>query len=262
MCDWGQKITSVLAAGLYFVSIAPLPGAGQGRGLPQPLVYLRDVAPTIIQDIRYATANNFTGAPVPGYAAAECILTRQTAAALAMVQADLAMHNLSLMVYDCYRPERAVRAFIRWTREPGAQDAQSQAWHPNVRRSALISLGYIAYASRHSRGDAVDLTMVELPAAAVTAATAQNGDCTAPAALRAVDSSVDMGTGFDCLDPKSHTASPAVSGDQRRWRDTLVQAMRKHGFHNYAREWWHFTYGGGDGPSFDVPIGPRPKSDP
>lgn len=258
MRDWERRCTLALVAGLYLAGMAPSPVAAQGRGLPHPLVYLRDVAPSIIQDIRYATANNFSGAPVPGYEAAECILTRRTAVALAQVQADLAVHNLSLKVYDCYRPERAVRAFVRWTREPGAQDAQSRAWHPRLRRSALISLGYIAYTSRHARGDAVDLTLVELPEAAVTAATAQGGDCTAPAGVRAADSSVDMGTGFDCLDPKSHTASPAISMDQRRWRETLVGAMRKQGFHNYAREWWHFTYGAGNGPSFDVPIGPRP----
>src|SRR5581483_4689369 len=71
---------------------------------------------------------------------------------------------------------------------------------------------------------------------------ASYGPCTAPAAQRAPDNSVDMGTGYDCFDPASHTASAAVAPEQRRWRRTLVEAMRRQGFANYEREWWHFSY--------------------
>ena len=77
-------------------------------------VYLRDVDPSIVQDMRYATADNFTGHSLPGYGAAECVLRREAAEALRRVQADLARENLSLKVYDCYRPTRAVRAMADW----------------------------------------------------------------------------------------------------------------------------------------------------
>lgn len=256
MTSFKPTLFTAWAAASLFLA-CPESGLGADRGLPGDLVHLRTVAPSVIQDMRYATARNFTGAVVPGYEAAECILTRATAAALALVQSDLAPRNLSLKVYDCYRPERAVRHFVRWTREPGAQDLRAPLYHPNVRRSALISLGYIAYASRHSRGDAVDLTIVELPEPATPPAEASAGDCTGPADRRAYDTGVDMGTAFDCLDPRSATAHPAITSEQRTWRRTLVEAMHKHGFRNYAREWWHFTYGDGVGPSYDVPVRAR-----
>ena len=91
-----------------------MPAAALAGGLPPGFVYLRDVAPGIAQDMRYAGANNFTGRPLPGYDAAECVLRRAAAEALARVEADLAGQNLGLKVYDCYRPTRAVAAFARW----------------------------------------------------------------------------------------------------------------------------------------------------
>ena len=76
--------------------------------LPPGFVYLRDVDPSIAQDIRYASYNNFVGHPLSGYEAPECILRQEIAAALKRVQAQLAPDGLSLKVYDCYRPTRAV----------------------------------------------------------------------------------------------------------------------------------------------------------
>jgi zinc D-Ala-D-Ala dipeptidase len=66
-----------------------------------------------------------------------------------------------------------------------------------------------------------------------------------------------MGTDFDCFDPKSNTASPEITARQRQWRQTLLQAMTRRGFRNYDREWWHFTYGAGQGPAYSLPILPR-----
>src|SRR5207253_88774 len=90
---------------------------------------------------------------------------------------------------------------------------------------------------------------------------ASYGSCAGPAAQRAPDDSLDMGTGYDCLDAASHTASPAVGEEQRQRRATLVAAMRKHGFTNYFREWWHFSYRAPAG-YYDVPIGPRGEKTP
>ena len=47
--------------------------------LPPGFVYLRDIDPSVAQDIRYSTADNFTGRPLPGYSAAECVLRREAA---------------------------------------------------------------------------------------------------------------------------------------------------------------------------------------
>ena len=227
--------------------------------LPAGFVYLRDVDPTIVQDIRYAGFDNFVGRPIAGYEAAECILKREVAAALAHVQAELRQSRLGLKVYDCYRPERSVRAMVQWTRD-GRPDAVDKRFFPRFDKRALFALGYLAASSRHSAGTAVDVTLIEPSrgAAAAFDRNARYGPCTAPAAQRSPDNSVDMGTGYDCLDVNSHTASAAVGVEQQRWRTLLVTVMRRHGFRNYYREWWHFSYAVA-GPSlhYDFPIQAR-----
>src|ERR1700752_5230438 len=82
--------------------------ASAGSALPKGFVYLRDIDPTIVQDIRYAGSHNFVGRPIRGYLAAECILSESAANALETVQSKLAEKKLSLIVWDCYRPKRAV----------------------------------------------------------------------------------------------------------------------------------------------------------
>jgi zinc D-Ala-D-Ala dipeptidase len=211
--------------------------------LPADFVYLRDVDSSIAQDIRYAGSDNFVGRPLPGYEAAECILRREAAAALKRVQADLAASGLSLKVYDCYRPTRAVSAFAAWAHN-GRSGEATRRFFPKLQKNSLFALGYIASNSRHSTGIAVDLTLIAAsgaPAADFDPAAAY-GSCTAAPGQRSPDNSVDMGTGFDCFDLKSHTASNGISAEQRRWRNTLVEAMRRQGFANYHREWWHFSY--------------------
>ncbi len=232
-----------------------LPAAA--RDLPVGFVYLRDVAPSIAQDIRYATSNNFTGAPLPGYRAPECILRREVAEALAHAAQDLARQNLGLKTYDCYRPDRAVRAMWRWAHENG-RDGEKR-FYPNVNKRALFNLGYIALRSRHSTGTAVDLTLIPLPPPRVAAfdAHATYESCTAPAAQRAPDNSLDMGTGFDCFDVNSYTRSAAVSPDQRRAREKLRSAMSAIRFRNYFREWWHYEFAGSPLRVYDFPIEAR-----
>lgn len=238
-------------------------GPAGSHALPEPLVYLRDIDPSILQDMRYAGPDNFTGRHVPGYGAGECVLQREAAAALARVQQALKPRGLSLEVYDCYRPRRAVRAFVDWVKDDRADDdPRLKSFRPNVERSQLIDLGYIAAMSRHSLGDTVDLTLVQLPArpAAPFRRDAAYGPCTGPARERAPDASVDMGTGYDCFDPMSHTASADITPQQRRWRQTLVEAMAREGFRNYSREWWHFTLTPmRSGRAFNVPILPRDR---
>lgn len=228
---------------------------------PVALVHLRDIDSSILQDIRYAGSNNFTGQPVPGYAAAECLLLRDVAEALSRVQEELLQRKLSLKVYDCYRPRRAVRAFRDWVRDP-ATDPSLKRFHPNLDKRQLIGFGYIASVSRHSRGDTVDLTLVSLPAKRAPAfkRDATYASCTSPAEARAPDNSIDMGTSFDCFDPLSHTKAAGLAPEQERWRKLLTDAMAQHGFRNYEKEWWHFTYlPGRRGRSFDQPVTTRQR---
>jgi D-alanyl-D-alanine dipeptidase len=166
--------------------------------LPPGFVYLHDIDPTIMQDMRYATTDNFTGHPLPGYGAGECVLRREAAEALKRVQADLAQENLSLKVYDCYRPTRAVRAMEAWAHD-GYDSETTRRFYPALHKRNLFALGYIASQSKHSTGTTVDLTLVKLPAANVSRfdPTVRYGPCTGPAAKRAPDNSIDMGSGFD-----------------------------------------------------------------
>ena len=183
------------------VAAEELPGT-----LPAPLVYLSDIDRSILQDIRYAGPDNFTGRPVPGYGAAECVLLREAAEALSRVQQALLVRELSLKVYDCYRPRSAVRAFVAWVneRETTPADPLLKRFHPNIERSRLLTDGYVAAVSHHSRGDTVDLTLVQLPArpTAPFDGSAAYGPCTGPAKGRAPDNGVDMGTGYDCFDAR------------------------------------------------------------
>jgi D-alanyl-D-alanine dipeptidase len=235
-----------------------VPAAALAGQLPAGFVYLRDIDPGIAQDMRYAGADNFTGQPLPGYRAGECVLRRDVAQALKRVQAELARKNLSLKTYDCYRPARAVRAFMRWAND-GARAGAGKRFFPRLRKRNLFALGYIAARSAHSTGTAIDLTLIEQPAAAVPPFDphAAYGPCMAPIAQRAPDNGVDMGTGFDCFDKRSHTASAAISARQKHWRKVLVAAMQAHGFRNYAREWWHFGFGPRPRRVYDFPIAAR-----
>ena len=241
---------------LLLLPCALVPGTAAARGLPPGFVYLRDMAPSIVQEIRYATSDNFTGRPLPGYAAGECVLRRDAAEAVARVQAALVTHHLSLKVYDCYRPSRAVAAFWRWSQS--RNHSGNKRFYPHTPKRDLFARGYIATRSRHSSGTALDLTLIALPPMRVAAynSAAHYAPCTAPAAERAPDDSLDMGTGFDCLDVKSYTMSRAVTPEQHRRRLMLKAAMTRAGFRNYFREWWHYEYGLPRG-YYDFPILPE-----
>jgi D-alanyl-D-alanine dipeptidase len=226
---------------------APQPAApGRGAetaGLPPGFVRLREVDGTILQDIRYATADNFTGSRVPGYRTGECILRREVAEALKLVQASLRPRGLSLKLYDCYRPVRAVKAFMRWVQKPD-EPGDGRYW-PRTHRGDLVKLGYIAAHSAHSTGAAVDVTLVALPpaqAATLDAHVATYGACNARSADRKPDTSLDMGTTFDCFDDMSNTASSEITEEQRENRRLLVDVMSAKNFKNFPGEWWHFAY--------------------
>ena len=204
--------------------------AGAAR-LPPGFVRLADVAPTIVQDLRYAGSNNFTGRPVPGYEAADCWARRETAEALARVARDAALKGLRITAFDCYRPQRATDAFVRWANDPADQIAKA-AFYPHIDKTQLFARGYIGRRSSHSAGVAVDVGLLH-----------EDG------------SALDFGSGFDLFDPRSATASPLARGEARRNRDLLKALMEAHGFANYPREWWHYTFRGVVDPVYyDIPI--------
>src|SRR5438309_4505362 len=133
--------------------------ASAASALPRGFVYLRDIDPTIVQDIRYAGSHNFVGRPIKGYLAAECILSISAADALARVQKKLAEKKLALIVWDCYRPKRAVADFFAWSRDSARAEMKAE-FYPRTDKASLFALGYIAIRSAHSRGSTVDLGLV------------------------------------------------------------------------------------------------------
>jgi D-alanyl-D-alanine dipeptidase len=254
-------------AGLGLIIMLLAAPALAGSALPGGLVYLRDVDPTIVQDIRYAGSHNFVGRPIRGYLAAECILSTPAANALAAVQKILAGKNLSLIVWDCYRPKRAVADFQRWSRDPAHTEMKAE-FYPRIDKQELFALGYLATRSAHSRGSTVDLGIV--PAASVLVPSPDPlqplKPCTAPKGERFEDGTIDFGTGYDCLDPLGNTSNPLVGATARQNRQTLKSLMKAAGFRSYAREWWHFELVnqpfGGDGFDFEVTAAPSSNQRP
>jgi len=222
--------------------------------LPADFVRLSDIAPSIYQDIRYADSFNFTGERVPGYEAAQCILWRPAAEALVRAEARLAKEGVHLKVYDCYRPARAVHAFAAWSKAPG-HDEMKRIFYPALDKSRLFALGYIASRSKHSLGIAVDVGLVET-ADANLPSPHQAGACDGAFADRPRESSLDLGTAFDCFSEVSATASPAILAEARGNRGRLRQALESEGYRNYAREWWHFEFIDERAPSvpYDFPV--------
>ena len=230
------------------------------QSLPAGFAYLRDIDPSILQDIRYAGTNNFMGRPLAGYGAGECVVKREVGLALKAIQQELAKQRLSLKMLDCYRPARASRDMVLWAQN-GRETPAERRYNPGFSKQELFRLGYIAERSGHSTGAALDLTLVDLAAdnsARFDPARAY-ADCTASAEARAPEGSVDMGTGYDCSDTKAHTAAPSITPAQRKWRSLLVTAMAKQGFVNYAKEWWHFSLPGAGRQAYDFPILARRK---
>ncbi len=224
---------------------------------PGAFVNLHDVAPTIVVEMRYRTAHNFLGRRVPGYRESTCILSRQAAEALARVQEQVTAADLTLKVYDCYRPQRSVDAFVAWAKD--LDDTRMKAeFYPRVRKDRLFEDGYIAEQSGHSRGSTVDLTLVRTPPRRqeTYARGDRLRDCTAEAGVRFRDNSIDMGTGYDCFDPLSHTYNGRVKGKQRANRLLLRKPMIAAGFKGLKEEWWHFTLRDEPFPEtfFDFPI--------
>ena len=214
-----QRTLAVFLA-IIFVTTA-LGYALATEGLPEGFVYVEEVIPNIRVELRYLTDDNFIGRPVDGYIKSRCILTMEAAHSLKKIQEELNRFDLGLKIYDAYRPQRAVSHFVRWAKDLG-DVKMKRAYYPHVKKAELFRKGYIAARSGHSRGSAVDVTIVSIKES-------EGGG------------EVDMGTGFDLFDPKSWPENTSMGADQRTHRLLLRTLMTKHGFQPYSKEWWHFT---------------------
>lgn len=186
--------------------------------LPNNFVYLSQVAPSIQQDIRYGTANNFIGKPLVGYENTVCILTKPAASALLKIQNELSTKGLGLKIFDGYRPQMTVDEFVIWSRDSHDQKMKN-SYYPNVNKADFFKLGYVAAKSGHTRGSTVDLTIIDLKS----------------------KKELDMGTHFDFMDELSYPSNHSVTKLQYDNRQTLARIMEKYGFVPFETEWWHFT---------------------
>lgn len=187
--------------------------------LPDGFAYLNTIDPSIEVDLRYASTNNFTGEVVDGYADANAVVLREDAAiALADVQSTLGDAGLGILVYDGFRPTRAVDFFMAWALTD--DDRTRAEYYPSFDKPELFELGYIAEQSGHSLGGTVDLTLIEL-------------DTGEP---------LDMGGPFDLFDERSHYEASGLSDVAFENRTLLREAMMQAGFEPYPQEWWHFSY--------------------
>lgn len=220
----------VLALALTACTHAPDPA--DATGFVDAHALISDLA----VEMRYAGHENFIGRPITGYEASVCLLTQQAVSALTKVQKQLAASGLGLKVFDCYRPTRAVADFAAWARDPQDQVRKAD-YYPNVDKSRLFALGYIAERSGHSRGSTLDVTVFNL----------------------ATKTEIDMGSAYDLFDTRSWPTDQTVSPAQRDNRLTLQSVMKANGFRPLAEEWWHFTLNDEPYPEtyFDFPVAQR-----
>lgn len=186
--------------------------------LPDHFIYLESLSSGIMEDIRYAGNNNFLGTKVDGYDANKAILTKQTASALAIAQQQANTKGLSLIIFDAFRPTRAVEHFHRWENEPDNTELQ-QRFYPDLNKNDLFEKGYIANQSSHSRGSTVDLSLIDLK----------------------TQQELDMGTEFDFFGKASWIDFIDLTQQQITNRELLKGIMVEAGFKIFPMEWWHFT---------------------
>lgn len=205
------------------------------RDMPDNFVELKMYIPTINLDIRYFTTDNFVGTRIDGYKSPKALLSVRAANALRNIQSELAIFGLGLKIYDAYRPQQAVDHFIRWAKDPNDIKMKLN-YYPELDKESLFKQGYLIDRSSHSRGSAVDVSIVSLHK-------------TDPEEL-------DMGTDWDFFGPDSWPQSFTVTPQQRANRMFLYHMMRKHGFKPHEKEWWHFTLENEPYPDqyFDTPI--------
>ncbi|WP_201288839.1 M15 family metallopeptidase [Polaribacter septentrionalilitoris] len=188
------------------------------QNLADGFVHLSDIDSTIQSELRYLSNDNFIGKPIDGYKNDCIIVTKETANQLKKIQQLLLKKELSLKIFDAYRPQQAVDHFVRWAKVLN-DTLMKQEYYPDVQKSELFQLGYIASKSGHTRGSTVDLTIVNLK----------------------TKKELDMGSLYDFFGVQSHPFYKNITAKQKQNRLYLRKIMLENGFKPYDNEWWHFT---------------------
>jgi D-alanyl-D-alanine dipeptidase len=184
---------------------------------PSGFVLLSDFIPAIVQEIRYYSTYNFIGDRIDGYEEPCALLTIEAARALKSVSNEMLVQGYRLKIFDAYRPVSAVKHFILWGIED--QDIRMKPYfYPDLEKQDLFIKGYIAKQSSHSRGSAVDLTLLDMK----------------------TGKELDMGSPFDLFSEVSHPDCRSITDEQYENRMTLQRAMIRNGFAPLECEWWHF----------------------
>jgi D-alanyl-D-alanine dipeptidase len=191
---------------------------GRGQKLPNGFTYLLEIDPTIKKELRYYTSKNFVGTPIDGYMKNKIIISIPAAKALKKIQTKLLDSGLSLKIFDAYRPQQAVDHFVRWAKIMN-DTLKKQLYYPDIKKSELFKLGFIALKSGHTRGSTVDLSIVDIK----------------------TNKELDMGSSYDFFGEKSHPFYKKITKTQMKNRMLLRTIMIKNGFIPYDNEWWHFT---------------------
>ena len=181
-------------------------------------VLMADYVPHVIQEIRYHSSYNFIGDRIDGYEEPCAIVTLEAARALRSAANELFVMGYQIKVFDAYRPARAVKHFIFWGIED--QDLRMKPYfYPELEKQELFAKGYIAKQSSHSRGSAVDITLLNMK----------------------TGKELDMGSPFDFFGPVSHPDCRDISEAQYDNRMLLQKVMVRSGFNTLDCEWWHFV---------------------
>lgn len=215
--------------------------------LPEGFVYLDTVDPSIQWSLRYACDENMVGKPLPGYHASRVVTTLVAAQRLKAVQQELLADGFSLVVYDAYRPKKAIMGLWDWAQDSSAEE-MAPKYFPEFCgcKPVLFEKSYIAKKSNHNRGSTVDVSLIkvggtlrkECPIDVQHRALVEGG---APLPFLD-DGTVDMGVSFDYLGVASHPDADLslVPLEFHKRRAFLRAAMERHGFVVSPREWWHY----------------------
>lgn len=208
---------------------------------PDDFVNLVTVIPEAQFDMRYYGAHNFVGTRIDGYEKPVCLLTKNAALQLKQVEDKLLPMGLTLKLYDCYRPQRAVNHFAKWATDINDTKMKTE-FYPTVDKRNLFKEDYIAYKSGHSRGSTMDLTIVPVGSKIPHVDSSKKyASCTSSIDKRSPDNSLDFGTGFDCFSPIAHPSYQNISSQAKANRLLLNILMKDAGFRAIDSEWWHFT---------------------
>ena len=213
-----RKGAALLAALLFLfvprVQAETPPPAGE---MPDGFMYVHDLIPDVILDIRYAGTHNFVGDVIDGYEAPYAILTREAAEKLKDAADEFRQLGFRIVIFDAYRPQRAVRHFVRWSGLEQDKRMQAEFYPEFKKKSLLVDQGYIARNSSHCRGSAVDMTIPDMDG-----------------------NPLDMGTGFDYFGKLSWHGAKGITIEQANNRELIRTVMERHGFKPFEQEWWHY----------------------